>query len=167
MWGETRIHIITGFLKGDLTNTYSEQSKWSWPHPRAGEQTGKASEDYLVFLWMGAYCMGAAWAASRSPAEHRLWIIWSTVGHRSHLKGCWDDLGFLAQHWPHSIEVLVSDFSIKLFCGVQLELLGFRREIFPTLTLLLRGKLLRREFHISYQMQRNDPYKDWNFITGS
>lgn len=127
------------------------------------------------------YLAGGLLHGNSSSCQSQPWPCWTqietylmtrmpkgrTVGHRPHLKGCWDDLGFLAQHWPHSIEILVSDFSIQLFSRVQLELLGFCGEIFSTFTLLLWGKLLRRQFHISYQMQRNNPNKHWNFTTRS
>lgn len=68
----------------------------------------------------------------------------------TYLKGCRYDLGLLAQHRAHSVEVLVPDFGVQLLGRVQLQLLRFRGEILATLSLLLRGKFLRREFHISY-----------------
>lgn len=80
-----------------------------------------------------------------------------------YLKCSGDDFCSLAQHRADGVEVLVSDLCIEFLRGIQLQLLRFCREVFPTLPLLLGSELFRREFHIGCQKKG---VKNHNLTTG-
>lgn len=170
--GESPRRAPGGEKRGSTLLQRSDQHlllKRSWSQPWMGDQNQAGFEACVFSGWGSVHGSSSGCLSEPHWYRPRLCLMTMpeacTVRYTPHLKGCWDDLGFLAQHWPHSIEVLVSDFSVQLFSWVQLEFLGLCGEIFATLTLLLRGKLLRREFHICYQMQRDNPGKDWSFPT--
>ena len=65
------------------------------------------------------------------------------------LKGGGDYLGLLAEGSAYGVEVLVSDLGVQLLCGVELELLGLGGQVLAALPLLLLGKLLRGQLHVT------------------